>query len=178
MNRALTLLTSILLAASSAAAEYRHFGRFILKSHFKITGDRITPVPIKPVVFDVATDGVHVKVTADGAEDSPSKFAIYRADGIGRQRPGDTGLDITPGLQAMSTADGVVRHLRLSAEALTLTTFPGLSNQTIVSHAVPAPAQPAITRTGPATTTTDPATTASKPSQPDPAPVHESSSRR
>lgn len=164
MNRALPLLLFLLAATTTGAAEYKHFGRFILKTHFKITGDRITPVPIKPVIFDVATDGVHVKVTADGAEDAPSEFAIYRADGIGRQRPGDTGLDITPGLQAMSTAGGVVRHLRLSAEALTLTTFPGLSNQTIVSHAIPAPSEPAKT--------------AAASSQPDPSPIHEPASRR
>ena len=153
-----------LLCATADAGEYKPFGRFVLKSHFKITGDRITPIPIKPVVFDVATDGVNVRVTADGAEDAPSEFSIYRADGIGRQRPGDTGLDITPGLQAMSTSGGVVRHLRLSGDALTLTTFPGLSNQTIVSHAVPV--------------TSDPAKQATKRPQPEPSPTHESTSRR
>jgi hypothetical protein len=47
-------------------------------------------------------------------------------------------LEIIPGVQAMSRADGVLRHLRLSGESLTITTFPGVSDQTIVSHAVAA----------------------------------------
>ena len=38
--------------------------------------------------------------------------------------------------------DGVLRHLRLSRESLTITTFPGVSNQTVVSHAVAAKLKP------------------------------------
>jgi hypothetical protein len=45
---------------------------------------------------------------------------------------------VIPGLQASSQTGGVLRHLRLSRESLTITTFPGVSDQTIVSHAVAA----------------------------------------
>ena len=168
MIRVLPFLCCLLLAPVAGAADYQHFGKFTLKSHFKITGDRITPVPMKPVKFDVETDGVHVRVTADGVEDAQSVFEIYRSDGVGRQRPGNTQLDIIPGVQAMSTSGGVVRHLRLSRDALTITTFPGLSNQTIVSHAIPAePAPP-----------TAPAKTASGQPTPVPPLTHEPTSRR
>lgn len=169
MTRVLPFLICLCLGPAAGAEDYRPIGKFVLKSHFKVTGDRITPVPMKPVVFEVASDGVHVRITADGNEDAQSVFEIYRADGIGRQRPGASNLDIIPGLQAISTTGGVVRHLRLSRETLTITTFPGLSNQTIISHAVPAEPDPPKAPPVAAKQEPTPATTP---------PPHEASSRR
>ena len=139
MIRTLLLLLGLALAPAADAtgdSEFRHFGNFILKSHFKITGDRVTPIPMKPVVFRVTTDGVRVRVAVEGEGEAHSSFEIYRADGICRQRSGSADLDVIPGIQAMSTSGKVLRQLRLSRETLTLTTFPGLSDQTIISHAV------------------------------------------
>ena len=93
---------------------------------------------MKPIAFRVYTDGTRVKVAAEGDEESHTTFEIYRSDGIGRQRSGGGALEVIPGVQAMSRVDGVLRHLRLSAESLTITTFPGVSNQTIISHAIAA----------------------------------------
>jgi hypothetical protein len=131
------------LAGTSAAAEFKHVGDFLLQSHFKLTGGKITPIPMKPIAFRVYSDGVRIRVAAEGDDESHSTFEIYRSDGIGRQRTGRGALEVIPGLQAISHQGGTLRHLRLSSETLTITTFPGVSDQTIVSHAVAAQAQPA-----------------------------------
>ena len=93
---------------------------------------------MKRIAFSVSTDGVRIRVTAEGDEDARTTFEIYRSDGIGRQRQGGGALEVIPGLQAMSNVGGVLRHLRLSREAMTITTFPGVSDQTIVSHSIAA----------------------------------------
>lgn len=134
---------SLVLASAAAAGEFRHVGDFLLQSHFKLTGDKLTPIPMKPIAFRVFTDGVRIKISAEGDEESHTTFEIYRSDGIGRQRSGGGALEVIPGLQATSHTGGVLRHLRISAESMTLTTFPGVSDQTIVSHAIAAEPVPA-----------------------------------
>lgn len=134
--RWLFLVAYFPLNLAVSASEFRHVGDFLLQSHFKITGPQVTPIPIKPVVFSVFTDGVKIRVTAEGDENSHSTFDIYRSDGIGRQRQGAGALEIIPGLQATSHLSGILRHLRLSRESMTITTFPGVSDQTIISYAI------------------------------------------
>jgi len=129
---------SLALASAATAAEFTHVGDFLLSAHFKITGEKMTPIPMKPIAFRVHTDGTRIKVTAEGDDESHTTFEIYRSDGIGRQRSGGGALEVIPGLQATSRTGGVLRHLRLSRESMTLTTFPGVSDQTIVSYAVAA----------------------------------------
>jgi hypothetical protein len=132
----------ILLCCLSVARGdgFRHVGDFLLQSHFKLTGAKVTPIPMKPIAFRVFTDGVRIRVFAEGDEESHTTFEIYRSDGIGRQRQGSGALEVIPGLQATCEIGGVMRHLRLSREAMTITTFPGVSDQTIVSHAIAAEA--------------------------------------
>jgi hypothetical protein len=146
MIRSLSIALTLILA-SAAAAEFKPVGNFLLHSHFKLTGDKITPIPMKPIAFRVSTDGVRIKVTAEGDDESHTTFDIYRSDGIGRQQPGRGALEVIPGLQATSNTGGILRHLRLSAESMTITTFPGVSDQTIVSYAVAAESIPAATPT-------------------------------
>jgi len=122
----------------SSAVEFRHVGDFLLQSHFKLTGEVMSPIPIKAVVFRVFTDGIVIRVSADGDDEAFTTFEIYRSDGIGRQRSEGGALEVIPGVQAMSRNNNVLRHLRMTAESLTITTFPGVSDQTIVSYAVAA----------------------------------------
>lgn len=136
---------SLALGSAAAAAEFKHVGDFLLKSHFKLTGDKLTPIPMKPIAFRIYTDGVKIRVAAEGEEDSHTTFEIYRSDGIGRQRAERGALEVIPGLQATSNTGGVLRHLRLSRESMTITTFPGVSDQTIISHAVAAELKPNAT---------------------------------
>ena len=68
----------------SRGDEFRHVGDYLLKSHFKLTGDKVVPIPMKPIAFRVFTDGVIVKVSTEGEEDAHTKFEIYRSDGIAR----------------------------------------------------------------------------------------------
>lgn len=138
MNAISAAFVWISLLSVAQGEEFRHVGDFLLKAHFKLTGQQVTPIPMKPLAFRVFTDGVKIRVSAEGEEDSHTTYEIYRSDGIGRQRSGSGALEIIPGLQAMSTDSGTLRHLRLCRESMTVTTFPGVSDQTIVSHAVAA----------------------------------------
>jgi hypothetical protein len=145
MIRGLVISLILPLIPLAQASDFKHVGDFLLQAHFKLTGQQVTPIPMKPIAFSVFTDGVHIRVSAEGAEDAHSTFEIYRSDGIGRQRQGAGALEVIPGLQAMSQAGGILRHLRLCRESLTITTFPGVSDQTIVSHSIaaePKPPQP------------------------------------
>lgn len=134
------LILTILCLATIAASggEFRHVGDYLLQAHFKMTGSVVTPIPMKSIAFRVYTDGVTVRVAPEGEEDAHTSYEIYRSDGIGRQRSGSGALEVIPGIQASTNADGTLRHLRLSKESLTITTFPGVSDQTIVSHAIAA----------------------------------------
>ena len=129
------------------ATEYKHVGDFLLQGQYKLTGQQMTPIPIKPIAFSVFTDGVRIRVTAEGVEEARTTFEIYRSDGIGRQRQGAGALEVIPGIQAMSNVGGVLRHLRLSRDSMTITTFPGVSDQTIVSHSVAAEPKPVAAQT-------------------------------
>jgi hypothetical protein len=149
MRRAITI-TILALSSTAFAAEFKHVGDFLLKAHFKLVGQQMTPIPMKPIAFRVHTDGIQIRVSAEGDDDSHTTFNIYRSDGIGRQRQGAGALEVIPGLQASSTSGGTLRHLRLSRESMTITTFPGVSDQTIVSYSVaaePTQASPTATAT-------------------------------
>jgi hypothetical protein len=146
MIRILLLTITCAFAPPLIAAEFKHVGDFLLQAHFKLTGQQVTPIPMKPIAFSVFTDGVRVRVKAEGVDDSHSTFEIYRSDGIGRQRPGAGALEVIPGIQASSNTSGTLRHLRLSRESMTITTFPGVSDQTIVSHAIAAEPRPEAAR--------------------------------
>jgi hypothetical protein len=163
--RLLSMAISLVLGSAAAAAEFKHVGDFLLQSHFKLTGDKLTPIPMKPMAFRIFTDGVRIKVTAAGDDDSHTTFEIYRSDGIGRQRKGGGALEVIPGLQATCNTGGVIRHLRLSRESMTITTFPGVSDQTIVSHAVAAEPTPEVARSKPEAA--EPQPDAAQPSEPD-----------
>ena len=141
--RSLALALGLALGSATAADEFKHIGDFLLQAHFKLTGEKITPIPMKPLAFRVFSDGVHIKVTAEGDDEAHTTYEIYRSDGIGRQHAGRGALEVIPGLQATSHTGGIFRHLRLSRESMTLTTFPGVSDQTIISYALAAEPKPA-----------------------------------
>ena len=157
--RLFVTLAYLMVGSTAFAAEFKHVGDFLLKAHFKLVGQQMTPIPMKPIAFRVSTDGIQIRVSAEGDEDSHTTFNIYRSDGIGRQRQGAGAIEVIPGLQATSNSGGILRHLRLSRESMTITTFPGVSDQTIVSYSVAAePTQAPAT-----TTSTLPDKTLSKP---------------
>jgi hypothetical protein len=139
-----SILMSLVLVTVASATEFRHIGDFLLQSHYKLTGAQMTTIPIKPLAFRVYTDGIHVQVKAEGNEEACTTFEVYRSDGIGRQRQGSGAMEVIPGLQAMSNAGGTIRHLRLTRESMTITTFLGVSDQTSVSYSVAAEPNPEV----------------------------------
>lgn len=136
MKHLLPFASVLFLSASLSASEFKHIGNYLLQAHFKITGPQVTPIPMKPIAFSIFTDGVRIRVIAEDNDESHTTYEIYRSDGVERQRKGEGALEVIPGLQATCNLGGILRHLRLSRESMTITTFPGVSNQTIVSHAI------------------------------------------
>ncbi len=135
----LVRLSILLFAIGCAqAGQFRHVGDFLLQSHYKLAGTKMTAIPMKAIAFHVFTDGVTIRVSPEGQENSHTSFEIYRSDGIGRQRAGSGALEVVPGVQAYTSAGGTLRHLRISQESMTITTFPGVSDQTIVSYSIAA----------------------------------------
>ena len=135
MKQALTAVIAFALATSASIAEMRHVGDFILASRSKLTGEKHQPMPIKPMVFHVSTDGVQVHVKLDDKEEI-NIFHVYASEGIGRLNKDSNTLEIVPGIQASSNKGGELRHLRLTTEEMTITTFPARSDQAVVVHAV------------------------------------------
>lgn len=138
MIRKATIL-SLFLAACAGAAEFRHIGDFIVRSRIKVAEGKSMPTTIKPLRLSAFTDGFTVRLSTAGDPSSASEFRIYRSDGIGRQQSENGALEVIPGVQASSTKGGVLRQLRLTEKTLTLTSFPGVSNQIIITHATAAP---------------------------------------
>lgn len=148
--KALIFSLCFLMAAVSQAAEFRHIGDYVLKSYFKVTGTELTDIPMKPVTFKVYTDGITVRINlSEDEKEVHTSYEIYRSDGISRQRGAEAAIEVVPGIQAYTNAGGTLRHLRLTQEFFTITTFPGVSDQTIVSHAVAVTAKEAEATTKP-----------------------------
>jgi hypothetical protein len=137
----LLFTTTFLPGAGSEADGFDSFGEYEIRSQIKITGGgKVVKVPIKPMKLAVESDGVTIRLGSAGQSGAWSTFTIYRSDGIGRQNVPGGPLEVVPGVQATSDHGGVHKHLRLTKDTLTLTVFPGVSDQTVVTHAVLAPA--------------------------------------
>ncbi|MDB6076758.1 MAG: hypothetical protein JWO82_505 [Akkermansiaceae bacterium] len=141
--RNLRLISVALLGLSGLAQGadqgFRQLGDFVIQSRIKLTGEKVLPTPIKPLRLTVSTDGTFVKIVTDGNQETAATFKIYRADGIGRQAGPGAALEVIPGVQATADQGGVHQHLRMTRENLILTTFPGVSDQTIITTAVAVP---------------------------------------
>jgi hypothetical protein len=136
------LLSAFLACAGAAAGgEFSTMGDYVIHRQVKITGaGKVVDIPMKPLPLRVETDGVTVRISTSAEnDDSWSAFKIYRSDGIGRQTTAGGPLEVVPGVQATSDTGGVYKHLRLTRDTLTLTVFPGVSDQTVITHARLAP---------------------------------------
>lgn len=150
MKAAILMLMLLVVAAPAPARgddSFRHIGDFLIESRLKVIGGRVTPVAIKPLRLSAYTDGLSVRISTEGDSGQASEYEIYRSDGIGRQPSPGGALEVVPGVQAVAEHSGVFRQLRLTRDTLTITTFPGVSDQIVVTHAVLAPdGQPAPPR--------------------------------
>lgn len=125
------------LTANAGEGDFGSFGEYVIRSQTKITGKgKVIRVPIKPLKLSVSTDGVTVRLSTGNQTEAWSSFIIYRSDGIGQQSLPGGPLEVVPGVQATSDHGGVHKHLRLTRDSLTLTVFPGVSDQTVITHAV------------------------------------------
>lgn len=133
------------LPTAAHSGAFRHVGTFVVQAHIKITDDRVTRLPIKPITMEVHTNGLELRVSAAGHDEATAVYQIYRSDGISRLNPQTGVLEVIPGLQGSSCRDGALRHVRVTRETLTITQFAGISNQTLITHAVAAATPPANT---------------------------------
>ena len=136
MKYSITIISALLAATAIQAAEFRHIGDFAVRSRIKVVESQAFPTTIKPLRLSAFTDGITVRISTTGDAENASEYIIYRSDGIGRQQGQNGALEVIPGVQASSDKGGVLRQLRLTERTLTLTSFPGVSNQVVVTHAV------------------------------------------
>jgi hypothetical protein len=148
MKSLLITFLGCLSTLTGSAAEFRHIGDFIIRARVKVCSGQVIPTTIKPLRLSAFTDGITVKISTEGAVEQASEYEIYRSDGIGRQRTTGGALEVVPGVQAMAQQGGVLRQLRLTEDTLTITTFPGVSNQTVITYAVVAPPPKAVPTQG------------------------------
>ncbi|MGB6221988.1 hypothetical protein [Haloferula sp.] len=141
---ATTALLTVIGTLVAGAEEFRHIGDFIIKSRLKVTAGQVLPVAIKPLRLSAYTDGISVRISTSSDSESASDYTIYRSDGIGRQKSAGGALEVVPGVQATSEQSGIFRQLRLTQDSLTITTFPGVSDQIVVTHAQLAPPPKAV----------------------------------
>lgn len=135
-----TIICLLLAAVITAGGdEFRHIGDFIVKSRLKVSPTQTVPVPIKPLRLSVFTDGAKLRISTDGEASQASEFTIYRSDGIGQQRSSGGALEVVPGVQASSDKGGILKQIRLTRDSLTITSFPGVSDQIVITRAVLAP---------------------------------------
>jgi len=143
LSKAAFLALAFACTARAEEGEFDPVGEFVIRSQTKITGTgKAVQVPIKPLKLTVSTDGVTIRLASGTQTDAWSIFTIYRSDGIGRQNVPGGPLEVVPGVQATSDHGGVHKHLRLTRDTLTLTVFPGVSDQTVITHAVLATPSP------------------------------------
>lgn len=143
LSKAAFLALAFTCTARAEEGEFDPVGEFVIRSQTKITGTgKAVQVPIKPLKLSVSTDGVTIRLASGTQNDAWSTFTIYRSDGIGRQNVPGGPLEVVPGVQATSDHGGVHKHLRLTRDTLTLTVFPGVSDQTVITHAVLATPSP------------------------------------
>ncbi|MCW1915117.1 hypothetical protein OJ996_16140 [Luteolibacter sp. GHJ8] len=134
------LSAALAFAGAALGAEFSVMGDYVIHRQVKITGTgKVLEIPMKPLPLRVETDGVTVRISTSAENDNWSTFTIYRSDGIGRQTTAGGPLEVVPGVQATSDTGGVHKHLRLTQDTLTLTVFPGVSDQTVITHARLAP---------------------------------------
>lgn len=157
MKRARAILTLLITGSLAAGAEeFRHIGDFVIRSRVKVAEGRVLNVPIQPVRLSAFTDGITVRITLDGGPEGGSEYHIYRSDGISRQRGTQGAIEVIPGVQAMMRNEGELRQLRLTEETMTITSFPGISNQTTITHAVAAAPPKAVPAPTEVSAKTDP----------------------
>ncbi|MEP4078725.1 hypothetical protein [Haloferula sp.] len=144
--KSIAKITLLLIAGTlvAGAEEFRHIGDFIIKSRIKVTTGQVLPVAIKPLLLSAYTDGISVRISTSEDSDNASDYTIYRSDGIGRQKSSGGALEVVPGVQATSEQSGIFRQLRLTQDSLTITTFPGVSDQIVITHAQLAPPPKAV----------------------------------
>ena len=135
MKSACLIILALIHIASAEDAEFRHIGDFMIYQRVKISADQITPTTIKPLRLSVFTNGIHIRISTKDDAAEASEYRIYRSDGIAQQQGKAGALEVVPGLQAISENGGVLRQLRLTNEHLSITSFPGISNQIIIMRA-------------------------------------------
>jgi hypothetical protein len=108
---------------------FREVGKYRVNSSTLLRLGKATELEKGEMVFRVFSDGVDVRLSPDGDDESFISFQIYRNDGVFDE----TGENLLPGLFAFSDQGGVIRHLVVEPRMMTLTKFPiSSSNQEII----------------------------------------------
>lgn len=117
---------------SSPLEGFREIGSYRVQSSTLLKLGKATDMMKGEILFRVFTDGIDVRLSPDGADESYLSFQIYRAS----ETYDETGKNLLPGMKAFSDQGEVVRHLCVEPKLLTLTKFPTSSSNIEVIYAV------------------------------------------
>ena len=125
-----------LLPAEANLAEvertaFREIGSFQVTNSQLVKLGKATEVNKGEVIFRVFTDGIDIRISPEGKDETFLAFQIYFN--------GDVfdvgGENLIPGVKALSDQGKVVRHLDLTAKLLVLTKFPTATNDVEITYA-------------------------------------------
>ncbi|MEM9079749.1 MAG: hypothetical protein AAGC74_03550 [Verrucomicrobiota bacterium] len=111
---------------------FRQVGSYRISGGSLVKGGQANPILMDGVILEVFTDGIDLRIRPRGSEESYIEFQIYRDGGIFDE----SGKNLLPGVQAFSDQGGVVRHLCLAQDRLTLTKFPASSTDLQITYAL------------------------------------------
>lgn len=117
---------------SSPIEGFREIGSYRVQTSTLLKFGKATDMMKGEMLFRVFTDGIDVRLSPDGADESYISFQIYRAS----ETYDETGKNLLPGMKAFSDQGEVVRHLCVEPKLLTLTKFPTSSSNIEVIYAV------------------------------------------
>jgi hypothetical protein len=112
---------------------FRQVGLYRLTQRVKVREGVAMEVTIRPVDYQVYTDGITIRCYGADSE-AYTSFEIYRRDGMTITRPGGL-IETVPGVQASSLVGDSLRQMSLSEDQLVLSRFPGLSNTVEITYA-------------------------------------------
>ncbi|MDP0491992.1 MAG: hypothetical protein Q7Q71_13160 [Verrucomicrobiota bacterium JB023] len=110
---------------------FKEIGTFEVTGGQLLASKKLSALALAPLLLEVFTDGVDVRVKLSGQDEGYLEFQIYRNDGIF-----DGGSEnLLPGLQGFSDQGGVIRHLSLTQEKLVIVKHPSRSSEIEVTYA-------------------------------------------
>lgn len=145
MNRQLLYVTFLVLPYFSNGEESSNFieiperfkliGEYEMVSKVKVENGLSLQLMTSPLVYQVYSDGIDVRVYNKGGEERSYKsYHIYSSDGIGVLSESSE-IEYVAGVQAIFIQGDMVRQMSLTRDNLVMVKTPPRSNRVLITYA-------------------------------------------